>query len=84
MSEEPRDVEPAVGAMWFPDEGGIMFRGKAYLPSDYIFSSRDVWSAKADALREAAKSIEEVDDRRDGLLVAYWLRARADVVEMGG
>ena len=40
MSEEPRDAVPAVGAMWFPDEGGIMFRGKAYLPDDYVLDGR--------------------------------------------
>lgn len=45
MSEEPRPSEPAHGAMWFPDEGRIMFRGQAYLPDDYVFSRRDMRDA---------------------------------------
>ena len=77
MSEEPLSPEPAVGAMWFPDEGGIMFRGKAYLPHDYIFTSTDIRRAKAGALRDAADSW---GDGHEGFPY-WWLIDRANMIE---
>lgn len=47
----------------------------------YAAASTSRWAdAKAEALRDAADSIEQVDGRKDDA-VANWLRARADVIE---
>ena len=76
---------------YMPDENDLIneyarssledWHNEEWAEKDKASARRCIAKIKADALREAARSVEEVDDRRGGLLFANWLRARAHVIE---
>ncbi|WP_341856404.1 hypothetical protein [Brachybacterium sp. GPGPB12] len=69
------------GEQWLAVEGGIDLPHliAAVLPIVAV----EVRKAKAEALRDAAEDVTEIDGRRDDS-AANWLRARATEYEAGG
>ena len=51
-----RDALPE-GAKWFPTEGGIMWQGKVYYPTDYVMTRKDIAAVRTDQIE---KDIEKV------------------------
>lgn len=43
------------GAKWFPDEGGIMWRGEVYAPVSYVMTREDIANAKREWQAEAVR-----------------------------
>jgi hypothetical protein len=76
------------GGKWFPDEGGIMWKGKVYFPADYVMSRIDIAAMRAETLRDIADEFMArlPDGTGNGraynsYTVAEILRKRADFIE---
>lgn len=70
LIEDPQEITAA----YLPNEGGIMWEGKAYLPADYVLhADREPSDAEVES---AARALAEWDGadwhRPDPEFAAYW------------
>lgn len=66
--EEIRQGLLPEGAKYFPDEGGIMYKGNVYYPADYVLTRRDIEQIRK---VEDERIIKLLEEKLDEYIEAY-------------